>query len=267
MAGFIKRFVKRHSHSFIFKPLAGLGRALNRFYENRNHDMQTNGELVLLTKLKAIQPKILFDGGANVGNYSLQLIKLFPAATLYAFEPVSSTFADLGEKLSGYDNIHLVKAGLYSENKRHPINLFPSDTHSSLYDIGGLDYLPTGVEDIVLYRGDDFCREHKIDSIDFLKLDLEGAEYDALMGFEEMLAGRKIRLVQFEYGYINISTKRLLIDYFNFFEQFGYRVGKIFPQQVEFRDYQFKYENFYGSNYVALHKDDTELMKLITRKR
>ena len=44
-------------------------------------------------------------------------------------------------------------------------------------------------------------------TIDLLKLDLEGAEYDALLGFEESIKKGIIKIIQFEYGYINITTK------------------------------------------------------------
>ena len=93
-----------------------------------------------------------------------------------------------------------------------------------------------------------------------MKLDLEGAEYEALKGFEESLRNKNIRVVQFEYGYMSISTKKLLIDYYELFYSYGYIVGKIFPKKVEFRDYNLKHENFIGSNYIAIAREDRELI-------
>ena len=52
----LKRIFKRNSHNFILKPLAGFGRSLNRLYENRNHDIYSNGELTVLKKLVRINP-------------------------------------------------------------------------------------------------------------------------------------------------------------------------------------------------------------------
>jgi hypothetical protein len=116
-----------------------------------------------------------------------------------------------------------------------------------------------------LVSGDDFIKENNIDSIDFLKLDVEGAEFDALLGFEKAIKSGIVKLIQFEYGYINISTKKLLIDYYQFFESHGYLVGKVYPKNVEFRDYHFKHEDFIGPNFVAVKKSETALINLLSK--
>ena len=50
----LKRIYKRNSHNLFFKGLAGFGRALNRLYENRNHDIYSNGELTVLRMILKI---------------------------------------------------------------------------------------------------------------------------------------------------------------------------------------------------------------------
>ena len=73
-------------------------------------------------------------------------------------------------------------------------------------------------------------------------------------------------MIQFEYGYINISTKKMLLDFYTYLENKGYLVGKIFPKTVEFRKYDFKYEDFLGPNFIAVKKTETELIDLLERK-
>ena len=145
------------------------------------------------------------------------------------------------------------------------INVYPSHTHSSIYDIEPLPYSIVEKEKINLIKGDDFIKENNISNIDLLKLDLEGAEFNAIQGFSKALNEKKIRIIQFEYGYINITTKKLLIDYYNFFSERGYLVGKIFPKYVEFRSYKFKYEDFIGPNFIAVRENDVELINQISR--
>lgn len=262
--GGLKRVIKRESHNGLFKALAGLGRSLNRFYENRNHDSLSNGEQTLIKKFARLHPTHIIDGGANIGTYSLMVNDILPEATIYAFEPVKETFDQLTQQVAGKNGIKPIAKGLYSENISREINLFKSSTHSSIYEIKGLSYKTEGSTTIELIKGDDFLRQNNLSKIDFLKLDLEGAEYDALLGFKEALENRSIRMIQFEYGYINITTKKLLIDYYELFESQGYRVGKLFPKKVEFRKYEFKHEDFLGPNFVAVHKDDQELIELIS---
>lgn len=261
----LKRLFKRNSHNFIFKPLAGFGRALNRFYENRNHDIHSNGEITVLRKLAKTQPSVIIDGGANVGDYSVMAGSMFPGCRIYSFEPVKDTFQKLSEKMKFHSDIHPINKGLFKENCSKEINLFETDEHSSLYNIEGLQYTSNQKEVIELIRGDDFVKEKNIESIDLLKLDIEGAEYDALSGFEESLRNGIIKMVQFEYGYINVTTKNLLIDYYNFFEKHDYLVGKIFPKIVEFRKYDLIYEDFLGPNFIAVKKTETGLIELLSK--
>jgi len=144
--------------------------------------------------------------------------------------------------------------------------MYNLDTHSSLYDIKGILYKANQKTIIQLINGDNFLKENNIDFVDFLKIDVEGAEYEVLKGFEESIKNGKIKAIQFEYGYINISTHKLLIDFYEFFEKHDYVLGKIFPKTVEFRKYETKYEDFLGPNFIAVKKTETELINLLKRK-
>jgi FkbM family methyltransferase len=262
----LKRFFKRNTHNNFLKALAGFGRVLNRLYENRNHDTYSNGEFTVLKKIVKFNPSVIIDGGANIGSYSLLINQLSPNPRVYSFEPVKSTFEKLKKNVAACNNIIPVEKGLYKENCTKEINIFLSDTHSSLYDIQGLPYESSGKQTIELVSGDDFMKQNNISEIDFLKIDIEGSEYDAILGFDENITKGTIKAIQFEYGYINISTKKLLVDYYNYFESKGYIIGKIFPKIVEFRKYEFKYEDFIGPNFIAVKKTETELINALKRK-
>ena len=262
----LKRVFKQNTHNSFFKALAGLGRSLNRLYENRNHDIYSNGEITVLTKIATMKPTLIIDGGANVGDYSVMANQIMPDCTIYAFEPVEATFQHLLSNIKDLKNVVPIKKGLFKENCELSINLFASNEHSSIYDIEGLPQSSNQKQTIALVRGDDFMRNQNIASVDFLKLDVEGAEYDALLGFETAIKNGAIKAVQFEYGYINISTKKLLIDYYTFFEANGYVLGKVFPKIVEFRKYHFKYEDFIGPNFIAVKKTETALIKMLSNR-
>jgi len=262
----LKRFFKRNTHNFLFRNLAGLGRSVNRLYENRNHDIYSNGELTIIRKISGFNPSVIIDGGANIGNYSILLAGLNQESTIYALEPVGKTFEQLKSNIQRYDNVVPVNKGLYSDTCQKEINLFNAHTHASLYEIKGVSYQAKDSQVIDLMTGDDFVEKNKIEEIGLLKLDLEGAEYDALVGFEKTLKRKKIKLIQFEYGYINISTRRLLADFYSLLGSHGYIIGKVFPKIVEFREYKFKHEDFIGPNFVAVRKEDKDLIDCLIRK-
>ena len=57
----------------------------------------------------------------------------------------------------------------------------------------------------------------------------------------------------------------MLIDFYNFFEAHDYIVGKIFPKKVEFRKYNFVYDDFIGPNFIAVKKSETKLIDLLSK--
>ncbi len=262
----LKKIFKRNTHNKLFSALAGFGRSMNRLYENRNHDPESNGESVILKKLNSLSPEIIFDGGANVGDYSLLASANCPDTKVFSFEPVKSTFDLLVKNISASKNIFPINFGLFSETMKREIQIYDSHTHSSLYELKGVNYSATKTELIELVTGDSFMKQNEIDKVDFLKLDVEGAELDALKGFDIALKNKCVRMIQFEYGYINITSKNLLADYYDFFRKYDYMIGKIYPKQIEFRDYHFRQEDFIGPNFIAIHKSDEPLIKKLSSR-
>jgi hypothetical protein len=85
-----------------------------------------------------------------------------------------------------------------------------------------------------------------------------------LQGFERILHEKKIDVIQFEYGHINIESKFLLYDYHKFFRTRGYTLGKVYPGYVEFREYDMSSdEDFIGPNYVAVNADLKEQIRIL----
>ncbi len=262
----LKKFYKQHSHNKVVGALAGFGRAMNRLHENRNHDIHSNGEVMVLKKLANANPKCIIDAGANIGEYTIAASQLC-TTNIHAFEPIESTFHILKENLKGCqtDKIVTVKKGLSSETKKQDFNIYPAHAHASAYHIKGVDYGIENKETVELIAGDEYVKENNIPFVDMLKIDVEGSEMDVLLGFKSCLENKKISLVQFEYGYINITTKVLLSDYYDFFEDLGYEVGKIYPKFVDFRKYSFKHEDFIGPNYIAIDKGKKDLKNLLKK--
>ena len=60
---------------------------------------------------------------------------------------------------------------------------------------------------------DNFCLNSCIEKIHFLKLDIEGNEYNALLGAEKMLKAKKIDFIQFEFGGCNIDSRTYFQDF------------------------------------------------------
>jgi hypothetical protein len=100
-----------------------------------------------------------------------------------------------------------------------------------------------------------------ITGIDFLKVDVEGMEERVLKGFAGMLALGAIKIIQFEYGYVNAVTKFLLRDFYEMLRPYDMVIGKIYPTYVDFREYKLNHEDFLGPNFLAVHSSCTGVIE------
>lgn len=239
-----------------FRTAAKLCRQYLKWFGNSSYKPERNGERWLLEALRQEPIRTVVDVGANVGSWTLIAEQCFQSATIYALEAVPSTAAVLQSNTGGHERIRCVAVGLAAHTGTLTLKYHPAaSTHATFTDYphtwGG-----EAVECAVV-RGDEFLVGQGIDQVDFLKLDVEGAEHLVLQGLENSLRSQRLRFVQFEYGRVNILTHFLLRDFHELFRSYGYMVGKIYPDYVDFRDYDLGDEDFLGPNYLACRATDS----------
>ncbi len=233
LIGVENRMIGKMRWQRMFEMLHRIGLRGMNFY--RGHTVETSGEVwamrYVLEKLKAtgVQRPMVFDVGANTGQYLDVLLENFgPDVDCHTFEPAQATFLPLAEHFKEKTNIHAVQLGLGKENGR--IELYSNhdgSTIASLYPIYNLDQQTTLVhkETIHIRTIDSYCAENSVPRIDFLKIDVEGAELDVLLGAETMLREGRIHFVQFEFGPNNITSKTYIKDFFRVLKGFSiYRI-------------------------------------------
>ena len=245
--------------------LAALAEIYLNAYHNCDYVFETNGELELMRRLAPFKPQVIFDVGANRGDWASCAAKELPTAEIHCFEIVPTTFNLLKTRLGNTDRITVNPFGLGQEETNCQITFYgEDDTLSTLVapPIHGERLAGESVA-CVVQTGDAYCRDNKIATIDFLKIDTEGAEHLVLQGFKSGLEGRNINVIQFEYGLANIYSKFLLKDYFEWFASLGYQLGKLFPDGVEFGRYRARDEDFRGPNYVAVRSDRADLLRAL----
>jgi FkbM family methyltransferase len=217
----------------------------------------------LLNRLAGFHPSVVFDVGANVGDWSMLARNALPDAQLHAFEIVESTYAALHDRFAGKAGMVLNNFGLSDKSGTITMHLFTGTNELTSH----VAY-PHGDYRIVICpvrRGDEYVQDREIERIDFLKIDVEGAEHLVLNGFGAMLDAGQIDVIQFEYGKVNIITHFLLRDFYEFLEPRGYVVGKLFPDFVDFRPYVLEDEDFSGPNYVAVRKTRSDIVDALSQ--
>ena len=98
---------------------------------------------------------------------------------------------------------------------------------------------------------DEFCSDHKIEHIHFLKMDVEGNELNILNGAKRMIENDSIDFIQFEFGGCNIDSRTFFQDFFYLLKE-RYRIYRILKNGLYPIDsYSEKYEIFITTNYLA----------------
>lgn len=233
-----------------------------------SYDFDRNGERRLLEVLAALPVRTVFDVGANVGDWSLAAARALPSATIHAFELSPRTFKTLSTRLQG-ERFRLNNRGMGRESGR--ISFKDYGENSTVNTIlTNATYHDAKFESVTataeLVSGDDYCRQNGIDAIDLLKIDVEGADHLVLEGFAPQLRAKVIRVVQFEYGYTHGDARFLMRDFYELFASHGYAVGRLTRRGVTFAPWNYKMNDFRsGPNYVAVRRDDAEVIRLLER--
>jgi FkbM family methyltransferase len=152
----------------------------------------------------------IFDVGANIGLFSLFVKGIQKKVKIYAFEPIKPTFEVLKDNITlhSIDNISLFNYGLSSENNPEKLFTFypnmagnstakPGDTLAEIDDLEGKkqsEKIENLFADFFKEEQQVKCevrtlssviKELNINSIDLLKIDVEGEEYEVLKGIED----------------------------------------------------------------------------------
>ena len=120
--------------------------------------------------------EVAIDGGANVGAYSRAMARHFDR--VHAFEPAPDTFAALSRNLGEWglaDRVSAYNAAISDRHENVSLGL-PRGSRSVSRYITGPGDIPTMLID-----------DLELAVVDFIKLDLEGYEYRALLGAQDTL--------------------------------------------------------------------------------
>ncbi len=149
---------------------------------------------VMAELLKRSSVKGILDAGASNGHISERLLRWFPTATVYAFEPNPSYAQTLHEYARRDPRFRPQPMALSDQAGRLPLHIMESPGTTSL--LKPADRLhcvaPSGatvssVVDVDVVSIDEWAARNGNPSIELMKFDIQGAELKALRGAERML--------------------------------------------------------------------------------
>jgi FkbM family methyltransferase len=154
---------------------------------------------------KASSPRpFIIDGGANIGLSVLYFKELYPESRVIAFEPDEEVFSVLKSNVerSGYKDVELVRRALWS-----------SETT--------LEFMHEGADGGRIAQGADAnrrsiqtarLRDYLDERVDFLKLDIEGAETEVLLDCADRLDRVEHLFVEYHSFASRPQTLNTLVD-------------------------------------------------------
>jgi FkbM family methyltransferase len=140
--------------------------------------------------LKDKKTPVIFDVGANVGEFTRKVFGAWPAARVLVFEPqgeLESHFLEFAHLDLQF--IALALGKLESELHFQRNSIGDRKAHISTSDLGYT--IDVSTVDAQILR----C---EVSKIDLLKIDTEGNDFDVLLGARDSLSSGKIDLILFE---------------------------------------------------------------------
>jgi FkbM family methyltransferase len=135
----------------------------------------------------------IFDIGANVGFFSFECLSINSKLIIHAFEPNFKNYIFFMKniKLNNIQNVKLNNFGFYSSNK------YLYETNENITNSGTIYYSEKKkmkIHNKKFITGDNYILRNNISKVDCIKIDVEGAEYQILLGFKKLLKANNVIL-------------------------------------------------------------------------
>jgi FkbM family methyltransferase len=181
-------------------------------------EFHTGQALFLDGVLKRFPEGVVFDVGANVGDYSRLIHKKSPGVKIFAFEPNPPAFAK--SKTLESDNVRVFNFGCGAKSAQMEIFDYDNDEgsgHATLHKevISNLRSRPAVGKTVEIKTLDEVSGELGIEKINLLKIDTEGHEYEVLVGAKKLIESNGIDIIHFEFNIMNVVSRVFMKDFYD----------------------------------------------------
>jgi FkbM family methyltransferase len=176
----------------------------------------------------------IIDAGANIGLSTIYFKSIYPESEIIAFEPDNSIFNYLQKNISqfNYKDVQLIKKGLWDKETMLGFNSEGAD--GGAIDFNEQKKTQTEIEVTSLKP---FLNR----KVDFLKIDIEGAEYTVLQDIEKNL--NLVQRIFVEYHSF-IGEEQCLSDILEILKRAGFRIYTSNPGNISIPSPLLGYGNY-----------------------
>ena len=175
---------------------------------------------------------IVFDIGANLGDFSI-LAYNNSKPKIHCFEPNPKAYKALLNNTFKIKNLEPNNLAVVATKDVTKVTLFSPENEtnktSALCSLIDRNVFHTWNDAVVekyevsCITVDDYCEEKKIKKIDYLKVDVEGFEFEVFKGAKKSFENGIIRAGQFEYGETFKEANVKLSEVVTFLDNYGYK--------------------------------------------
>ena len=211
--------------------------------------------------------RVCLDIGANIGNYSKLLINK-TNAKIYAYEPLEKSFDELKKiKEKHKDRFFIEKLALGNEDGIKKISSANDKSEKASFEknldkLSFIDKDNLREFDVSIKKLDSLNFFNSHSKVDFLKIDVEGYEYEVLLGGKKFIDFNSPKFIQIEINWHQLFKKLNLYEFSKLLKD--YDIFKILPhgKNLVFIDPSRPENNiFHLSNFVFIRKDISKKYK------
>ena len=234
-------------------------------YKNYGNLKETGEENFI--KIISGEIKVCLDIGANIGNYSALLLKE-TNAKVFAFEPMEKSFEELKKIKEVYkDRFFIEKIALGNEDGDKQIYSAndiseKASLEKNLEKLSFIDKKNLREFDISIKKIDSLNFFDANSKVDFLKIDVEGHEYEVIQGAKKFIDFNSPKFIQIEINWHQLFKKVNLFEFSKLLNE--YEIFKILPygKKLIFIDPTRPENNIlHLSNFVFIRKDISKKYK------
>ena len=181
------------------------------------------GELELRRSFAPKEGETVIDVGANVGAYTLLAAKLVGEnGRVVALEPEPINFNLLKRniEINGFKNVILLQLAAWNKDGSAVMEIRRNIADHTLSPQFGSTEALFQME-VQTARIDSLTRKIGIRKVDWLKVDVEGAEYKVLMGCRNLLASSRAHVL------IEVHLPEVLEPIINLLKKLGYQIYRM----------------------------------------
>jgi FkbM family methyltransferase len=204
ITGYVKSYVKNKLRPYV------KGTARNLVHRALGYKTTPLSRAEIASLVKKPDPTIL-EIGCNSGGDTLAMLRAMPEAKIYCFEPDPRAVARFRKKLgSDFERVKLFEIAVSDRSGKIEFHTSGGGAFPEGFDQSGsirrpknhlVEYPGVSFEKTITVQTltlDDWCSQNDIANVDFIWMDVQGAEGDVIAGARNIL--QKTRVLYTEYS-------------------------------------------------------------------